>query len=344
MRFGFAAIMLAFAAFVVSSASPAHADEPKVLQQSVKNPDASSNPTASSVSEDKLFKELDRIAGRISIPDSKAGTLIQPEGREWRKLHQYVAPLFGAIVILGMLAALALFYSIRGRIRVEKGFSGINVLRFTSFERFVHWMTAVCFVILGLTGLNIVFGRPLLLPLVGPDAFSTLTQYGKYAHNYLGAPFALGIAIMFFMWVWQNLPSPIDWQWIKQGGGFIGKGRPPAKRFNFGQKTIFWSVVLIGGAISVTGFVLLFPFWGTTIWGMQLAQLVHSAGGLLLFAVILAHIYIGSLGMEGAFSAMGSGTVDLNWAREHHSIWAKRATVVDNDSGKPLGTAPLPAE
>src|SRR5882762_2693196 len=133
----------------------------------VRNPDTSVNPTASAVHEDQLFRELDRVTGRVSIPDRKAGTLEQPAGREWRELHQVTIPKYGAYGLLGMLVALALFYIVRGRVRLERGWSGIKVLRFNRIERFVHWFTATCFIILGLTGLNVVFGRTALLPLIG---------------------------------------------------------------------------------------------------------------------------------------------------------------------------------
>ncbi len=310
--------------------------------RAVQNPDRSINPTASAVHEDQLFKELDRVTGRVSIPDRKAGTLEQPAGREWRELHQVTIPKYGAYVLLGMLVGLAAFYLLRGRVRLQRGWSGIKVLRFSSLERFVHWFTASCFIILGLTGLNVVFGRTTLLPLIGEENFATITQYGKYLHNFLGIPFAAGIVFMYVMWLWDNIPVPSDWTWIRQGGGLVGHGHPPAKKFNFGQKMIFWSVVGIGGVLSITGLMLLFPFYSAGIAQMQGAQLLHSVGGIVLIAIIFAHIYIGTLGMEGAFDAMGTGKVDLNWAREHHSTWADKAVVVEDENQAP--PAAVPAE
>jgi formate dehydrogenase subunit gamma len=306
---------------------------------------SSTNPTASSVHEKALLDQLDRVTGRITIPNKTAGTLIQPEGRDWRQWQQNTIPTYGAYILAGMLVLLVLFFLIRGRIRVEKGWSGIKVRRFGGFERFVHWFTAVSFIILGLTGLNIVFGRTALLPLVGAETFATLTQWGKYAHNYLGIPFAIGIVLMLLLWVWGNLPSTTDLRWIASGGGLLGSSHPPAKRFNFGQKLIFWSVILIGGAIAASGFVLLFPFQeGTNIADMQFAQIIHSIGGIVLIAIILAHIYIGTLGMEGAFEAMGSGDVDLNWAKEHHSLWAEKARRVEGEGAPASGHRMAPAE
>lgn len=279
------------------------------------------NPTASSVKEQQLLQELNRIQGRVSIPDKRSGVLEQPAGRDWRYFHSVTLRWVGAIAIVGMLAALVIFYLMRGMIRIEGGRSGRTIVRFSGFERFVHWMTATCFIILAISGLNITFGRPLLLPLIGFEAFSAWSQWAKYAHNYLSFPFTIGVILIFLMWIGGNIPNKVDIKWLKEGGGMVGHEHPPAYRFNAGQKAIYWIVVIGGGAVAVTGYQLMFPFYATNIEGMQLAQIVHAVVGVLFVAVMLAHIYIGTIGMEGAFEAMGEGTVDLNWAKEHHSLW-----------------------
>jgi formate dehydrogenase subunit gamma len=204
----------------------------------------------------------------------------------------------------------------------------------------VHWMTATSFVILALSGLNITFGRPLLLPLMSPAAFTAWSEWAKYAHNYLSFPFTLGVILIFLMWIAGNIPNRIDLEWLKRGGGMVGHDHPPAYRFNAGQKLIYWVVVLGGGAIAVSGYVLIFPFYGTAIETMQNASIIHGVVAMLFIAAMLGHIYIGTIGMEGAFEAMGRGTVDINWAREHHSLWleeegARRRT----DSSQPQPTA-----
>ncbi len=199
-------------------------------------------PTADAVHEDQLLKAIQegdktKITGRITIPDPMASSLIQPLGRDWRDFQRYKLPVIGGVAILGMLAILAIFLAVRGRIRTERGLSGIKILRFASFERFTHWMTATCFVILALSGLNISFGRVLILPLFGADAFSTLTAWGKIAHNFLAFPFMLGLVLMFFIWIKDNIPGKVDFIWLKKGGGLLRNGEhPPAKRFNAGQK------------------------------------------------------------------------------------------------------------
>ena len=279
------------------------------------------NPTKSAVSEEQLLQQSKTIRGLGSIPDTKSYTLEQPAGRDWRHFHEVTLRWIGGIAILGMLAVLVIFYLSHGMVRIENGRSGRTIVRFNAFERFVHWMTAVCFIILALSGLNIIFGRPLLLPLMSPESFTAWSEWAKYAHNYLSFPFTLGVVLIFLMWLGGNLPTRVDLEWLKRGGGMIGHDHPPAYRFNAGQKLIYWVVVLGGGAAAVSGYLLIFPFYGTTIETMQRAEMIHGIVAMLFIATMLAHIYIGTIGMEGAFEAMGSGTVDLNWAKEHHSLW-----------------------
>jgi formate dehydrogenase subunit gamma len=303
------------------------------------------NPTADAVNEQKLLSELDRITGRCTLPDQKACTLEQPAGRDWRAFHQRTLPIIGAISILGMLVVLVLFYMIRGMVRIEHGRSGRVIVRFSAFERLVHWMTAACFIVLAISGLNITFGKQLILPLIGESAFAGMSLWLKYAHNYLSFPFTLGVVLMFLMWIAWNIPNKVDVNWIKQGGGLVGNRHPPAYRFNAGQKMIYWIVVLGGAAAAVTGYLLMFPFYGTNIADMQLAQTIHGIVSMLFIAVMLAHIYIGTVGMEGAAEAMWDGTVDVNWAKEHHSLWAaEQEAAKGHVSGSPPEGRMQPAE
>ncbi len=288
---------------------------------------SSVNPTKESVKEEQLLNALrgqGGVAGRISIPDQRAASLITPGNQEWSVFHQGPLRTIGVVAVLGMLAVLTLFYLLRGKIRLASGFSGQLIQRFGSLERFAHWLTAGCFIVLALSGLNLTFGKSLLAPLIGAEAFASLTGLGKIAHNYLAFPFMAGLALMFLIWIKDNIPSGRDIEWAKAGGGLIGKGHVPAGRFNGGQKLIFWIVALGGLAMSISGWHLLFPFAdGGSVSDLQFWNMVHGIAGLIFIAVMLAHAYIGSVGMEGAFDAMGTGNVDLNWAKEHHSIWVE---------------------
>src|SRR3984885_15442993 len=199
-------------------------------------PDGAPNPTASVVNEHTLLKQVPRIEGRIDIPDTRASVLIQPMGRTWDYFHEVLLHRGGAIVILGMIVLLALAYLILGKIPIAKGRSGRTITRFKAFERFSHWLTAVSFVLLGLTGLNITFGKIVLLPLIGPEAFSDVSQAAKYVHNFISFAFVVGLILIVVIFFRDNLLEKVDIDWLKQGGGFIKSRHAPAGRFNFGEK------------------------------------------------------------------------------------------------------------
>ena len=209
-------------------------------------------------------------------------------------------------------------------------------LSVSGLDRFAHWLMAGSFVILAITGLNLLYGRYILLPVIGPEAFSLLTTAGKFAHNYLSFAFMAGLALSFILWVKHNIPAKVDIAWLKAGGGIFVKGaHPPAKKFNAGQKMIFWIVMLVVvcfaerycvdvsipdshvcqnlWALNMVGFDL--PTNLTILQEQQLNQLWHAIVSLVLMTIIIAHIYIGSVGMEGALDAMNSGKVDRNWAK-----------------------------
>jgi len=304
--------------------------------------------------------------GTVSIPDKKAGILVDSSGETWRALRNGPLQTYGAYALGGILGLLALFYLVRGRIKIAGGPAGVTIQRFTEFERIGHWLLATSFIILALTGLNILFGRYVLLPVISEEAFHVLSSIGKSIHNYVSLAFAVGLVMTFLTWVWYNIPHPRDLIWFLKGGGVVGSSHPPAKKFNGGQKVLFWLVMLGGLSLILSGLQLLlpyeFPFFAKTFaflngFGMnlpaeltanqeqQLAASWHAIVGLVLMVVIIAHIYIGSVGMEGAFDAMGSGEVDVNWAKEHHSIWAEEELAQKGSSPSGVAAArPTPAE
>jgi formate dehydrogenase subunit gamma len=319
--------------FVVALAAPAGAQQP-----------SSVNPNGSAVQEQQLLNQLKEVKGLGTIPDSKSYLIEHPAGRDWRHFHEVTLKWIGGIAILGVLAVLVIFYLWRGMVRIQSGRSGRVIVRFNGFERFVHWMTATCFIILAISGLNITFGRPLFAATFGSDGFTTWSEWAKYAHNYLSFPFTIGVVLIFLIWIAGNIPNAVDVQWFKRGGGIVGHDHPPAYRFNAGQKAIYWIVVLGGGAVAITGYMLMFPFYGTDIDTMQSAEMIHAIVAMLFIAAMLGHIYIGTIGLEGAFEAMGQGTVDLNWAKEHHSLWLedeKARTGPNRSQRQPMAT---PAE
>lgn len=336
---------LLLAAALLAAGPAAAQPAPLPPAQSYKSPfadpgwEAPAN-TLGGKSDADIWRQVRRgTQGNVSIPDKRAGVMIQDQGSVWRAWRNGPISTYGVRALAGMVGLLALFYLVRGRIRIDAGRSGRRILRFRLIERIGHWLTAGSFIVLGLTGLNVLYGKHWLMPMIGQETFAAITNVGKIVHNWTAWAFMLGLAMIFVMWVRNNLWDRYDWNWIRHGGGLFSKhSHPPAGKFNFGQKLIFWAVILGGVAVSASGLNLLFPFtfgpYGD-LPGLQLAQLAHASTALALTVVILAHIYIGSIGMEGAFDAMGSGMVDENWAREHHSAW------VDEQFGAPP-PAPTP--
>lgn len=317
-----------------------------VVRDAVAQPSTAAQQTIPGIGNDAdMWRAVQQgIRGRVSIPDQKAAQLIQYQGQMWRDVRNGPLVHYGAYLLAAVVVVLALFFFWRGRIRVEAGFSGRTITRFDPVDRFAHWLIAVSFVVLGFTGLNITFGRYVLLPVIGERAFATISLWAKYAHNYVAFAFIAGLILIFILWVAENIPNKYDIQWLARAGGMFSKGaHAPAKKFNAGQKILFWLIILGGCSLAASGLDLLFSFqmamFSKTfaalnllgaglptdlapIHEMQLASIWHAMVALLMIALILGHIYIGTLGMEGAFDAMGTGEVDVNWAREHHPLWA----------------------
>ena len=275
--------------------------------------------------------------------------LIQSAGMPWWKFREGPLRTYGGFLLLGTIVALLLFYLGRGRIPVDGGMAGTTITRFKAFERFAHWLLAGSFILLGFTGLLSLFGRAILQPYFGKELNSVVLIASKWVHNNVSWAFMIALVIVFVLWVYHNIPNRTDLVWIKQGGGIFSDAHPPARKFNFGQKIIFWGVIVLGASVSASGLSLLFPFeipmfaktfailndtglpqafgLGTLQTEMspqqemQLAQAWHAIVSFVMMAMIIAHIYIGSVGMEGAYSAMGNGEVDEKWAHQHHSIW-----------------------
>lgn len=272
-----------------------------------------------------------------------ADVMIQDGGMTWLKLREGPVINYGGGALLCFLALLVVFYFIRGKIMIDGGPAGTTIQRFKAVERFGHWLLAGSFIALAITGLITLMGRSFLIPVLGPEVYATLAAGSKWVHNNISWAFMIGLVMTFVMWVAHNIPDKLDWQWIKAGGGIFTKSHPSAKKFNAGQKVVFWTVMVLGFSVSLTGLSLLFPFqlpmfadtfgvinsvlgteFATVLTPheeMQYANIWHSVVAFAMMLAIIAHIYIGTVGMEGAFDAMGSGHVDVEWARQHHDLW-----------------------
>lgn len=308
----------------------------------------------------------------VSSRSPAADVLIQDSGMWWLLFREGPLSTYGAYLLGGTLVALVLFYLLRGKIRIDGPKTGRRILRFTSFERFGHWLFAGSFLVLGLTGLITLFGRTVLIPVFGHETFSVLALASKWVHNNVAWAFMLGLVIIIVNWTLHNIPNRHDLVWLAKAGGLFSKNvHPPARKFNAGQKMIFWGCVILGVSISASGLSLLFPFElpmfaktfailndiGAPGWfgyaplaetmapheEMQYAQLWHSIVAFVFMAMIFAHIYLGSVGMEGAFDAMGNGEVEEQWAREHHGLWVAEVEAKAKQDDAAKGTA-TPAE
>lgn len=298
--------------------------------------------------------------------------LVQDDGMVWYKFRAGPLMQYGGYLLIAMIGVLILFYALRGKIRIEGVKTGIRVLRFNGIERFAHWLLGGSFILLAITGLLTIFGRVFLIPAFGKDSFATIAGLGKWVHNNVAWAFIVGLLMVLVLWISHNIPTKNDLKWLMKAGGLFSKGvHPPAKKFNAGQKIIYWSVLLLGISISVSGVSLLFPFeismfaktfvllnatglpdligLGalpevlTPYQEMQLTQLWHSIIAFVFIAIIIAHIYLGSVGMEGAYDAMGSGEVEAQWAKEHHSLWYDEVQAAAAEV-KPVSKSDQPAE
>lgn len=261
-----------------------------------------------------------------TIRGVETGVLIQSGGETWRELRNGPITLYGGILLCVVVAAIAIFFKVRGQIKLHERPTGRLVQRFSSVERMAHWAMASTFVILALSGLTLLFGKHVLLPVFGYALFSWLAVLCKNLHNFVGPLFLLSIVASFFIFVKDNVWQAADADWIAKAGGLLSGKHVPSWRFNFGEKTWFWiGVVLLGVTVSVTGLIMDFPNFEQGRGLMQTANIIHAIGAILFISLSLGHIYIGTVGMEGALDAMRSGYVDEAWAKEHHEYWYNEA-------------------
>jgi len=264
------------------------------------------------------------------------GAVMTTTGEHWRLIRENYIRKYAGWFPLGVITILALFHLIKGKMRITAGFSGKTLPRFNINQRVAHWFMASVFIILGITGLIILLGRPLIAPFLGKEVNSVLTSAAMQGHNLFGPLFILALVWMFFKFVRGNFFQWVDIQWMIKLGGFFG-GHVSSSQFNFGEKSWFWMVTLVGILISVTGILLLFPWLVEDVRWLQLSTILHAAGAILLISVLFGHIYVGTIGMEGSLDSMVKGEVDENWAKEHHDLWYEEVT------GKPAHEPDEPA-
>ncbi len=267
-----------------------------------------------------------------SVDSIDGAVLINTTGEDWKNFRTNLLVPIGSWILLGIVGLITVFFLVRGRIRIEGGRSGKLVPRFSVNQRVVHWFAAILFVLLAVTGLILLYGRYVLIPLLGPEGFSATAAACKEVHNLFGPVFPIAVVVLIFLFGRGNGFKWLDIKWFLKAGGLFGHTMADSGYYNGGQKTWFWMTVLFGLAISVSGLVLNFPVFGQGREVMALAHVSHGVIAVLFIAASIGHIYIGTLGMEGAVESMTQGYVDANWAREHHNLWyaeMERAGMVD---------------
>ena len=256
-----------------------------------------------------------------TVPGRETNVLIQPQGQTWRALRVPVAT-GGGFLFAAALVVLGAFYLWRGPITVHGAPTGRLIERFTLVERSVHWLVAITFTTLGVTGLILTFGKNVLLPLIGYTLFSWLAILSKNLHNFVGPVLVVLLPIMILLFLHTNLFRAGDWGWLKKGGGMLTGEHVPSGKANAGQKILFWiMVVACGLTLVATGLILDFPNFNQTRSTMQTANVIHMIAGLIACILLAGHIYLGTIGMKGALDAMLTGYVDETWAKEHHEYW-----------------------
>ncbi|MCG6535076.1 MAG: formate dehydrogenase subunit gamma, partial [Syntrophales bacterium LBB04] len=225
-------------------------------------------------------------------------------------------------IIILALAGMGILYVSVGQEKLRKPRSGMMIKRYTLGERLLHWYTALLFIMMAVTGLSLLLGRIILIPIFGYMAVSWYLQASKVLHNYCGPLLLVGIFLEFIIWMRYNIPKKIDLQWFKNMGGMIGHGAiPHSEKINAGEKAWFWIVFIFGMAVGITGVLLDFPIWDQSRLTMQVSHVIHATVAVLFVTVSFGHIYMGTIGVEGAFEGMWTGFVDSVWAQEQHDLW-----------------------
>lgn len=287
------------------------------------------------------------IQGFVQYPGSKLTTA----GEAWRQVrNNWIIPYGGSLLLI-VLVAIALFYVAKGSIKLHGQETGRRIERFTYFERAAHWVNAIAFVALAVSGIVMAFGKFFLLPVIGSTLFGWLTYALKNLHNFVGPLFAVSLVVVIFTFIKDNLPAKGDLVWLLKGGGLLSGKEVPSHRFNAGEKVVFWAGVFFFGLIVVgSGLFLdkLLPVVEFTRANMQVAHMIHATAAALMMALFLGHIYLGTIGMKGAYKAMKTGYVDETWAKEHHALWyddIKAGKIpAQRTANKPEGASGQPAK
>lgn len=265
------------------------------------------------------------IPGYTAVSSEGHSVLIENGGENWREIRNLLIINYSPWILGLALVAMGVFHLITGGDKLEEPRTGEMIERHSLGARLLHWYTAILFIILGITGLSMLLGRSALIPLVGHEANATYLSFAKLVHNWSGPLFLAGVLLEFIAWSKDNIPTKKDFAWLKNMGGMIGSGpRPHTGKINGGEKAWFWLMIIFGTIVGVTGVLLNFPIWGQDRFVMQVSHVIHAVAAVLFFTASFGHIYMGTLGSEGAFEGMWSGKVDASWAKQHADLWYEK--------------------
>jgi len=268
-----------------------------------------------------------------SIKGQETNVLIQPSmrlpgtptttaGEAWRLFRNNLITPIGGWLTLAVVVLIGLFYWWKGPVKLHEAPTGRLIRRFTPFERYVHWVMAISFCILGVTGLILLLGKYVLLPVIGYTLFAWLSSLSKNLHNFVGPIFALSLVVFIVAYIKDNVPRGYDFKWFASAGGMFGGKHVPSGKYNAGEKTWFWiGVVVLCLVVTVTGLILNFPNFDQVRTVMIQANIIHAIAAIAVIILALGHIYMGTIGVEGAYGNMRHGYTDETWAKEHHQLW-----------------------
>jgi len=311
-----AVALLAGTAGLCAYAAPKGPAQPADSQWSQTNPRAA------------FWREVRRgTPGTTTVAGQERGILIQNGGQNWRRIRNGLIASTAPWILGVVFFAIALFFVVSGRDKLEERPDGTTIPRFSAAERWLHWITAALFIVMAVSGLSMLFGRAVLIPIFGYKGFSGYMGLFMLLHNYAGPIFLAGVLVEIIVWLKFNIPKKMDLVWFKNLGGMTGKGpRPHAGKINGGEKAWFWILVVAGLGIGATGLILDFPIFGQSRFLMQVAHVIHASLAVLFVAAALGHIYIGTIGAEGTFQGMWRGEVSSAWAKQHADLWYAEKT------------------
>ncbi len=326
------AVMFLFALMVMPLA-PLHAQSVRPpanavnqgIDEQVGDEQIGTSNTIGTSSRSDYWRDLRQGRDGLATSGQTGGKLIQAQGEQWRNIRKLYIIKYSGWVLATMIIMIALFYLIRGRILLKAGRSGKTISRFSLPHRTAHWFMASIFILLSISGLILLLGRTVLVPVIGKSAYSIFASAAMQGHNLFGPLFIVALIWLIFMFIRGNFFQMVDLKWILKGGGLLGS-HASAGHYNFGEKGWFWLVVVAGLIIAISGMILEFPWLAESLQLLQISIIVHAIGAIALISAALGHIYIGTLGMEGALDSMTTGDVDVVWAKEHHDLWYEEVT------------------